>query len=93
MVQLSPMLVLGLSFGAAAALDHVRFDQSTAHQWRQMPRWLANPASPGSFATRPQSCNHARWLDEVVADGEAAISLEIGPHDGGMVARSRRKAR
>jgi len=93
MVHLSPMLALTLSFGPPPALDHVRFDQSTAQQWRQMPRSLADPASPGSFATRPQSCNHAGWLDEVVADGEVAVSLEIGPHDVGMVARSRRKAR
>jgi len=93
MVHLSPMLVLALSFGAAAALDHVRFDKSTADRWRQMPRWLPNPAGPGTFATRPESYDLARRLDEVVADGEVVVSPEIGPHDVGMVARSRRKAR
>ena len=93
MVHLSPMLVLALSFGPPAALGRVRFDQSSADHWRQMPRWLANPASPASFATRPESYDLARRLDEVVADGEVVVSPEIGPHDVGMVARSRRKAR
>jgi len=39
-----------LSFAPPAALDHVRFDQSTADHWRQMPNWLGNPSARASLS-------------------------------------------